>query len=260
MKLPNKKIGVLDLNIDNLFILDTLRKKFINDDIYYINDITIENVDEMDKEELNQAVNKLLNILLEKQIDVLLIVSDSIIEYCEELFVDLKIPVVKIVEDTINYVNEHYEYENVGFLASNSMIEANIYQKNIRYNHLYTMPGDGLRDLIRTHLVKTSESFQETKNVIAQVYKKELDIIVPSLINYLLVKTEITEFLKDVTLIPVDDVLTNNVGKILYPNNDYPEKGKGITYLLSNVALDVKAINRIIKTKYKIIDLNQLQK
>jgi len=122
------------------------------------------------------------------------------------------------------------------------------------------MPGDGLRDLIRTHLVKTSESFQETKNVIAQVYKKELDIIVPSLINYLLVKTEITEFLKDVTLIPVDDVLTNNVGKILYPNNDYPEKGKGITYLLSNVALDVKAINRIIKTKYKIIDLNQLQK
>ena len=44
MKVPNKKIGVLDLNIDNLFILNSLRQKFINDDIYYINDVSIENV------------------------------------------------------------------------------------------------------------------------------------------------------------------------------------------------------------------------
>lgn len=256
MKVPNKKIGVLDLNIDNLFILNSLRQKFINDDIYYINDVSIENVDEMDKEELNQIVSKLISSLLEKEIDLLLVVSDSIIEFCEELFNDIKIPVIQIINETIEYVNEQYEHKNVGFLSSNSMIEANIYQKNIRYNHLYNMPGDELRDLIRKQLVKTSESFQEAKNIVAPVYKKELDIIVPSLINYLSVKTEINEFLKDVILIPVDEILVNLVINNLYPNQELPSKGKGMTYICSYVPNDVSAINRILKTKYKVIDLN----
>ena len=61
------------------------------------------------------------------------------------------------------------------------------------------MNGDNLKNLIRNQLVKTTETFQEAKNVIASVYKKDLDLIIPSLINYLMVKTEINEFLKETT-------------------------------------------------------------
>ena len=97
---------------------------------------------------------------------------------------------------------------------------------------------------------------KEAKNIIAPVYKKELDIIVPSLINYLSVKTEINEFLKDVIIIPVDEILVNLVINNLYPNQELPSKGKGMTYICSYVPNDVSAINRILKTKYKVIDLN----
>lgn len=260
MKLPKKVIGVLDLNIDNICLLNSLRETFKNDDIYYINDMSIENVDEMDKNELNDIIANNLNYLLSKNINVLLVVSDSIIEYCSELFNELKIPVINIIDETVNYVNEFYEYKNVGFLSSNSMIEANIYQKSIRYNHLYSMNGDELIKLIRTHLVKTSESFQETKNVIAAVYKKDLDIIVPSLLNFLMVKTEIHEYLKDVQLINVNQILIDCVKNILYKEEELPLKGKGITYLCSKNSFEEDAVNRLLKMKYQIVNINEEQK
>lgn len=260
MKLPKKTIGVLDLNIDNLYLLNSLRETFKNDDIYYINDTSVENVDEINKDELNEIIAKNLNYLLSKNIEVLLVVSDSIVEFCNELFSELQIPVFNIIDETVNFVNEAYEYKNVGFLSTNSMIEANIYQKNIRYNHLYTMNGDELIKVIRTNLVKTSESFQETKNVIAPVYKKDLDIIVPSICNYLMVKTEIHEYLKDVEIINVIELLVNCVKNTLYKDQELPQKGKGITYLCSNQAIEEKSINRILKDKYKLINTNETTK
>ena len=84
MKQPNKKIGVLDLNTDNIYVLNSIRNKFINDDIYYVNGLNIDNIDEMDVEELKRSVSKSIEYLLSKNVDVLLVASDSVIEFCED--------------------------------------------------------------------------------------------------------------------------------------------------------------------------------
>lgn len=254
MKNIKKTIGVLDLNIDNISFLNALRNKFVNDDIYYINDLTIENIDEMDVEDINKNINNLITYLMSKQIDILVVVSDNIVEYCEELLNSLSVPVIQIVNETINYVNENYEYKNIGFLSTTSMIKANIYQKNLRYNHLYNMNGDDLKDLIRNHLVKTTESFQEVKTVIAPVFKKDLDIVIPSLVNYLMVTTEINEFLKDVEVIKIDELLCNSIQKQLYKLQELPIKGKGKTYLCLNDTVDEKQLKRLLNIKYNIIN------
>lgn len=254
MKNIKKTIGVLDLNIDNISFLNVLRNKFVNDDIYYINDLTIENIDEMDVEDINKNINNIITYLMSKQIDILVVVSDNIVEYCEELLNSLSVPVIQIVNETINYVNENYEYKNIGFLSTTSMIKANIYQKNLRYNHLYNMNGDDLKDLIRNHLVKTTESFQEVKTVIAPVFKKDLDIVIPSLVNYLMVTTEINEFLKDVEVIKIDELLCNSIQKQLYKLQELPIKGKGKTYLCLNDTVDEKQLKRLLNIKYNIIN------
>ena len=257
MKLPNKKIGVLDLNIDNIYILNSLRNYFKNDDIFYVNAFTDESLDEIDVDELKKNILISIEFLVNKNIDILLVVSDSIVEHCEELFSDVSIPLVDIINSTIDYVNENYEYKNIGFLSSNSIIEANIYQKNINYNHLYNMVGDDLNNLIKTHLVKTTESFQETKNVISSIYKKDVDIIIPSKVNYLTVKTEIFEYIKDIEIIPVDEILVNNIKQTLYKEEDCPLKGKGITYLCTNNPIDKDCLKRLLKIKCKTLELNQ---
>lgn len=258
MKKICKKIGVLDMNIDNIYSLNKIREIFKNDDIYYVNDTEIETFDEMDVKDIHNHVTENINYLLTKEVDVLVVVSDSIIEYCLDLFENINVPVVNIVDECINYVNVNYEYKNLGFLATTSIIEANIYQKYFRYNHLYNMNGDNLKQLIRNQLVKTTETFQEAKNVIAQVYKKDLDLIIPSLINYLMVKTEINEFLKDVEIVPIDDVVCNKIIELIYKDEVLPVKGKGKTYVcLNHSNIDLNQINRLVKIKYTIIDVNQ---
>lgn len=257
MKPQKKIIGVLDMNIDSIYILNALRKRFVNDDIYYIHDSNVETFDEMTQEDINKYVNEKIDLLLSKNIDLLVVVNDSIIEYCEELLSNVKVPLVQIVNESINYVNQNYEHKNFGFLATSSIIEANIYQKNFRYNHLYNMNGDNLKNLIRNHLVKTTESFQEVKNVIASVYKKDLDLIIPSLINYLTVTTELNEFLKDVDILPIDKVICDSITNILYKGVELPLKGKGKTYILSKEEVHVKQINRIVKDKYYLVKLDK---
>ena len=260
MKKINKKIGVLDMNIDNIYSLNKIREIFKSEDIYYINDTEIETFDEMDVKDIHDHVTENINYLLAKEVDVLVVVSDSIIEYCLDLFENINIPVVNIVDECINYVNENYEYKNLGFLATTSIVEANIYQKNFRYNHLYSMNGDNLKLLIRNQLVKTTETFQEAKNVIAHVYKKDLDLIIPSLINYLMVKTEINEFLKDVDIVPIDEIICDKIRKIIYNGEILPSKGKGKTFVCLNQSnIDFNQINRLFKIKYQIININEEQ-
>lgn len=257
MKKENKKIGVLDMNIDSIHLINAIRNRFKNDDIYYINDHFIETYEGLDIDDIKKYVSNNLSYLLTKNIDILVVANDTIIEYCEDLFTDLQIPVINIVSETINYVNKNYEYKNLGFLACSSIIEANIYQKNFRYNHLYNMNGDDLKDLIRTHLVKTTESFQEAKNVIVPVYKKDLDLIIPSLINFLMVNVEINEWLKDVPMLPIDEIICDLIQDHLYPNTQLDIKGKGNTYICVKENMDNKFLSRYIKSKFIVINTEE---
>ena len=258
MKKVVKKIGVLDMNIDNIYLLNKLREVFKSDDIYYINDTEIETFDEMDVKDIHAHVSSNINYLLSKEVDVIVVASDSIVEYCSDLIQDINIPVINIVDECINYVNDKYEYKNLGFLATSSIIEANIYQKNFRYNHLYNMNGDNLKHLIRTQLVKTTETFQEARNIIANVYKKDLDLIIPSLINYLMVKTEINEFLKEVDIVPLDEILCEKVKATIYSKVTLPVKGKGKTFVcLNQDHIDFTQLNRLVKVKYQTININE---
>lgn len=268
----NKRIGILDMTIDNMFLINMVRDIFKNDDIYYISDMNHTNTDvqldefEFDDEEkkekdINDIVSKNLNYLLSKDIDVLVIANDTIIEYCEELIESIKIPIVHIVNETINYINKNYEFKNIGFLACTSIMEANIYQKNFRYNHLYNMNGDVLRDIIQNQFVKTTETFQEVKNIVLPYRKKDLDIIVPSLVNFLMVDVEFGEWVKKATLLPIDKIICDAISHILYGKEEYvsPKKGKGKTYVFLDEDVDKTIINRFVKSKYELININNLQ-
>lgn len=260
MGVPNKNIGVLDLNIDNIYFLNALKDRFKNDNIHYINDMSIDNVDELSADDINKSINNVINYLMSKKIDVLVVVSDSVVEFCEEQLNSLSIPVINIVNESINYVNEQYEYKNFGFLSTTSMIEANIYQKNLKYNHLYSMYGDDLKILIRNQLVKTTESFQEVKNVIASIYKKDVDVIIPSLMNFLTVYTEIFEYIKDIDILPVDKILCDAVEKVLYNGQALPIKGNGKVNIYYNQEIDSKMIDRIVKVDYKLVAMTKEEK
>ena len=118
------------------------------------------------------------------------------------------------------------------------------------------MNADEMIALVRTHLVKTTETFQEAKNIIAPVYKKDLDVIIPSHVNFLMVKTELFEFLKDVDIVPIDEIICNTLKQLIHPNDILPVKGKGKTYLNLKGHNSVE-LKRFLKHKYFVVEENK---
>lgn len=250
-----KVIGVIDTDMNNIYILNELYNTFKNAEILYFNTNSKEKYEGLDEEALVEDVNSSIDFLIKNHIDILVVSSDTIIEYCMPQLEELKIPYVLITAEAINYINEKYEYKNLGFMACTSVIEANMYQKNFRYNHLYNMTSDSLTETIKKYKVKTSESFQETKMVVGPVAKKGLDIIIPSSINYLMLKTEIFEFLKEVDILPIDTVICEKVNTLLY-NNLLPIKGKTNVTILEKEDKDKKEFEKYLKINYRVININ----
>lgn len=249
-----KVIGVIDADNNNIYVLNELSNTFKNTEILYFNTNSKEKYEGLDEEALINDVKSSIDFLLGQHIDILVVASDTIIEYCMPQIEELKIPYVLITEETINYINENYEYKNLGFMACTSVIEANLYQKNFRYNHLYNMTSDTITDTIKKFKPKTSESFQETRMVVGPVSKKGLDIIIPSSINYLMLKTEIFEFLKEVDILPIDTVICNKVNTLLY-NNLLPIKGKTNVTILEKEEKNKEEFSKYLKIDYRVVNI-----
>lgn len=251
-----KKIGVIDANNENIYLLNALYNTFKNCDILYFNIDTVEKYEGLDDETLVNDTQCAIQYLISKNIDIIVFASDTIIEYYNEKIEELKVPYILITECSINYINENYEYKNLGFMACTSVIEANLYQKYFRYNHLYNMTSDSLTETIKKFKVKTSESFQETRLVVAPVAKKGLDIIIPSSVNYLMLKTEICEFLKEVDILPIDEVICNNVSSLIF-NSLLPAKGKTKVFILTKEIMAKDSFAKYMKCDYKLFNINE---
>ena len=72
-----------------------------------------------------------------------------------------------------------------------------------------------------------------------------------------MVKTEINEFLKDVDIVPIDKVICDKIKDIIYKDQELPIKGKGKTFIcLNQENPDLNQLNRLVKVKYQIININ----
>lgn len=171
-------IGIIDGGIEGINIFEKLSKKYPNEMFIYINDLANYPYEEKDDEIILANVTKNINILLTYEVSLIIVVNNSIIEYCDEYLKTLPVPVVKINEVIIDYVNTNYEHKNVLLLAKQYLIKANLYQKNIKYNHLYNVSSDELEKIIIDKKVKTAVSFSKLRELMIQSNCKDLNILV----------------------------------------------------------------------------------
>lgn len=246
-KLP---IGIIDMNNDNIIILNQLRQDFKHETLIYINDLKQYEYEGLTIEAINERVKNNIEFLLSFEIKLLIVASSTIIEYCHEYLKQLSIPVISIIDTICDYVNDKYEHKNIAFLANKHILEANLYQKRFRYNHLYNLPSDSLNNIINEKKMKTSFSFSTTKEILRSVLKKDIDVIVPSNANILLLKTEINEFMPFIPIVHISEIISKKVNEVL--GDDRYHKGRGKTFIYINVSKNKSNINHLLSIKYKV--------
>lgn len=213
----NGSVVVLDMGINGSYALNLLKKELSEETIVYINDLEISNYEGMEFYEIEKRIEYLIERVKKYSPKLLIIINDTLIEYGREMFDKLNVKKVYIVDEIINYVNENYELKNMAFFAPQGIIESNMYQKNFKYTRLYNLNADNVMESLNNALMKTSSSFREMKMALLPVYKKELDVVIPTLVNLLLFQTEMFEYIKgkDIDVIPLDKIVVQKAKELL---------------------------------------------
>lgn len=171
-------IGILDGGLEGINVFESLSKKYPHQQFIYINDLNNYPYEEKTETEIANTVKKNVEELLKYNVSKIIVVNNSIIEYCEDYLKSLNIPVIKITDILINYLNNNYEHKNILLLAKQYIIKANLYQKNLKYNHLYNVFSDELEEVILKKQVRTAKSFEKMQEVLSTVNNREYNILV----------------------------------------------------------------------------------
>ena len=245
-------IGILDMGIDNLSILNYLSQVFKNEHFIYINDLENPDYEALTEDNIEVRVRKNVEELLARNVKLIVVVSNTIVEYCREYFDKIDIPVINIVDSIIDYVNENYEHKNMAFIATLNIINANLYQKFFKYNHLYNLVSDDIEKFLHNHKVKTSESFDLTRDLLRSVLKKDINIIIPSSFNMMLLKTEMAEYLPTAILINLFNIIEDKIKAALLTIENFCKKGRGSVEIIININKKDVDFSNLLTIKYQL--------
>lgn len=242
-------IGILDVGFEGFNVLDVLAKNFKNERFIYINDIKRFPYTNRSESEVIELVKSNVEFLQSQNIKLLIVTSDIIVDYAKSYLDSLNIPVIDVVSLLIEYVNDNYEQKNIVLLAKNAIIEANIYQKNFKYNRLYNIPSDELEEIINENYLKTSKSFIKTKESFKNLIRRDIDVIVASSPYLLFLKTEITEFVNYGEITDCGSIIVSKLKNEFF---NFNQKGRGFIKVYSNIEKkEFKEKTKFIKLKYK---------
>ena len=237
-------VVVLDLGYNALYALNAIKRELNNENIIYLNDLNKETYDVLSEEEIFDLNAVLENIkeLIERALKfspkLIIVANDSIIEYGKELLDAVEVKKIYLTDVIIEEINKNYEYKNMAFFAPQGIIEANLYQHNFHYTRLYNLNADNILDSLKNFKMKTSDSFNQVKNALLPLYKKDVDIIIPTFSNILLFQTEIFEYVKDqnkdVVILNIDDLLAKNAKLSIGNVQDAKQKNKKPVFIVKN--------------------------
>jgi len=226
-------IGILDSGYEGLTLFEELVREYRYESFLYINDIQNMPYEGKKTEDIQKAVQKNIESLLSQGIKLLLVVSDIIVEHCQGLLNSLEIPVIHIVNSIIEYVNTNFEQKDLILLIKQEVIKANLYQKNFRYNHLFSINSKELSKIILNKQIKTSNSFFVCKELFKNYYRRKIDLFVISESYLMKLKTEFTEYLDVVEIISLLEVFKSQIERF---NDLLEKKGRRKAIIISDLS------------------------
>ena len=237
--MKNKKlIGILDGGFEGINIFSRLVKDYPYERFIYLNDPDNYPYEGKEEKEILNCIKKNTEALLNLGVELILVVNNSVIEYGSEYFASLDKKILKFSDFVIDYVNEGYEHKNVGLLAKEYIIKANIYQKNIKYNHLYSIPSDTLDEIIINKEVKTAKSFRAVNEAFQNAKGKDYNILIvsDSYLNNL--RIEFSEYVRCDEIMDLSTVVSKRMKEHLENIGRIKKKGIVLTKLTKKEFLE----------------------
>ena len=136
-------IGILDGGFEGINIFSRLVKDYPYERFIYLNDPENYPYEGKEEKEILNCIKKNTEILLNLDVELILVVNNSIVEYGSEYFATLDKKILKFSDFVIDYVNEGYEHKNVALMAKEYIVKANILHDTTPYRAISGWAGHG---------------------------------------------------------------------------------------------------------------------
>lgn len=243
------RIGVFDSGLGGITVLKELIKYHPKEEYIYVGDNKNLPYGEKSKDELLRLSTKIINFLIEKKVDLILIACGTVSSNIyDELKDKYKIPIFNVIDATVIKIKAS-NIKNLAVLGTPATINTHVFKNKLKDINVTEISCGAFVSLIENKMDK------KFKKVYIEQYLKEIknqgikDIVL-GCTHYPLIQEDIKNYLGDVNIYNMGEILANSI---------YLKEGISsldIYFTDNNIEMNNKA-NKILEKniKTKQIDL-----
>lgn len=233
-----RPIGMFDSGVGGLTVLKEIIEENPNENIIYLGDTKRFPYGSKSKESIIDLTKKGIEFLISKNVKAIIIACGTATSQAlEEVKKQYDIPIIGIIDSTVDYIKENRSLRKIGVIATTGTIRSKGWE-----NKIYEKIPDAIISAKACPLLAPMAEEGWTDNEIAKLTVKEylkdfidIDCLILGCTHYPLFKEVIQKELKEnVEIINTGEMLSKDLRKALIENNKENEnlnKGKCEIYL-----------------------------
>lgn len=236
--MDNRPIGIFDSGVGGITVLKEIQKELPNEDYIYLGDTENFPYGEKSQDEIVKLAIKNVEYLIKKDVKIIVIACGTATSQAiESLHLKFDIPIVGIIEPTIQYVKKQ-KYKEIGVIATEGTIRNGAWEKKLKENIPNINVISRACPMLATIAEEGRTTGEEGRNAIREYMKpfkeKRIDKIILGCTHFPIYEQVIRKELGyDVELINTGRTVSNYLKKYLNEKNLMANKeiGKIETYL-----------------------------
>ncbi len=234
------RIGIFDSGLGGINVLSCLLKKYPNNEYIFYGDTKNLPYGDKTKEELMVLASNIIEFLLTKKVDIIIIACGTISSTCyKDLKRKYQIPLFDIISPTIKYLKKS-NYNKIGVIGTRRTIESNIF--NISGKKIIMKSTPSFVPIIENNKIE-----EEKENIVSELKEfSGCDTLVLGCTHYPILK----DIIQNEIHVKTTDMGECLLNELKITNNSE----KKIKLYFSNLNDTLKeSIENILHDKYQII-------
>ena len=252
-------IGMFDSGVGGLTVFSEIVKCLPNEDIIYLGDTKNFPYGSKSKEAIIELSKKCVDFLISKNVKLIIIACGTATsQSLEELSKMYDIPIIGIIEPTIEYLKEN-NVKNVGIIATQGTIKSNAWENRIKNSiknvNVFNKACALLAPMAEEGWVNNEIAYYTIKEYMKDF--KNIDTLVLGCTHYPLFKDLIKKELGvSVDIVNTGEKLAKYLKQYIIDNNleNYNEKPKYELFLTDTECNFINVANKLLDNKIKKID------
>lgn len=221
--MQNQAIGIFDSGIGGLTVANAISNLLPKEQIIYFGDTAHMPYGDKSPEAIKYYSLKIGQFLLDHNCKAIVIACNtaSSLGYDDlNNMIKGKIPVINVIDPTVDYIVSHKKLKNIGVIGTKATIKSNVYARKIQEKNsalkVESLATPLLAPMIEEGFFNNNISKTIINSYLSKAKLKKVDALVLACTHYPLIKKEISEFYeRDITILDSAEIVAEYVKKVL---------------------------------------------